>query len=135
MKRRAFLDGVISVEPVEADDAPAVVGDGIHDDAAGVEAMFSGQPVCIDGETVIVHAGTFRECEFFVSRPIRIRLAGEWEFDTLTFSFDESVNELPVIRINGLHGNKQERLEVRTIFLNLPPGLKPAKLISQRTMH
>lgn len=78
LDRRSFLRGVLSVaatalvvRPSDLLAIPQIVGDGIHDDGLGLNALFGGSPVDIlcdaarivvgdDGETVELKNGIFR---------------------------------------------------------------------------
>lgn len=68
VSRRLFLGGALaiaaaSIVPVADAEAttgpiPKIVGDGIHDDTEGLQALIDGRPVCIDGECIRVSAPT-----------------------------------------------------------------------------
>lgn len=134
LSRRSFLDGVIAVEPVDAPDAPTVVGDGIHDDADGIEAMFSGQPVRINGETVIVHEGEFDECLFFISRPVSLMFAGEWEIDEMYIATDQK--EWPNALVNfSRHSGKRVEVHIGRVVLDLPPDAKFSEVVRRHKVH
>jgi hypothetical protein len=56
VSRRSFLGGalaltVVAALPVKAfATVPTIYGDGVHDDWAGLQAMFDGEPFLVDGE-------------------------------------------------------------------------------------
>lgn len=73
MDRRTFLRGLltvaaVSIAPIDALTAsvPSIVGDGVHDDTAGIQAAINGRPFSADGlvvrgqSEVQFGAGTFR---------------------------------------------------------------------------
>lgn len=80
MKRRDFLRGVLSatvittVPPLAlAASIPVIYADGIHDDADGLQALFDGKPVRVDGKDVIVTEGRLCNGRFRVSRTVIVR--------------------------------------------------------------
>lgn len=81
LSRRTFLIGSLalagaSVVPVDAwAGMPRIVGDGVHDDAPGFNALLAGEPVNVecdgvrfDGEIVWIMDGP----QFFVAETIRV---------------------------------------------------------------
>lgn len=84
LSRRSFLRGVLAVAGATVAPAlpaiasvPRIVGDGVHDDTAGLQAAFDGKPFVADGMVIsdadwlTVHKGAFK-----VTRPITIRRSG-----------------------------------------------------------
>jgi hypothetical protein len=83
ISRRAFLGGAIAlaaatVVPVEAIKAlaplPQIVGDGVHDDTAGLQALIDGEPVLIGAEVVTAEHGaiTLQGGVYLISSPLVI---------------------------------------------------------------
>jgi hypothetical protein len=83
ISRRAFLGGAIilaaaTAVPVEAFSAlaprPRIVGDGVHDDTAGLQALFDGEPVLIEGRVVTARDGmiSLRGSIHKISRPLAL---------------------------------------------------------------
>lgn len=71
LNRRKFLGGMLAVSaaaivPLTIETYPRIVGDGVHDDTAGLQAAFNGQPFIADGfvvrecNTVYINSGTYR---------------------------------------------------------------------------
>ena len=59
ISRRFFLQGALSVAalsvvPSAMADAPRIVGDGIHDDTAGIQALLDGRPFVCDDERIAI---------------------------------------------------------------------------------
>lgn len=82
--RRSFLGGVLALTAAatiplaSAGAAPLIVGDGIHDDTAGLQALFDGKPFRIAGEGIAYRlrdgeaffsGGTFRVSKTLHLRP------------------------------------------------------------------
>lgn len=80
LNRRSFLRGVLAVTavsitptPLIAADVPQIVGNGIHDDTAGIQAAIDGQPFVCEGQLIAgtkeisLGAGTYR-----VSKTLRV---------------------------------------------------------------
>jgi hypothetical protein len=91
MNRRSFLGGFLTLSvaavvgiPVEA--APVIVGDGIHDDWAGLQAMLDGKPFRVDGNCYVAHDG-------IIGGKLRFTKTltfpeGSWSFKDVHFVFD-----------------------------------------------
>jgi hypothetical protein len=69
LSRRSFLGGILSVSAVAVAPlahVPRIVGDGIHDDTAGLQAAFDGAPFEADGFVMqragrlVISGGMFR---------------------------------------------------------------------------
>lgn len=79
MDRRSFLRGAIALSAVAVappslafDNAPIVYGDGVHDDWAGLQAMFDGKPFRVDNEVVVAGDGVVSGGDFVLSRTLTI---------------------------------------------------------------
>lgn len=79
ISRRLFLGGAIAVVAAAvvsrpADAVPRIVGDGVHDDAAGLNALFNGMPVQIDNECVQAMDGVIALSagHFLIGSPITV---------------------------------------------------------------
>lgn len=81
MLRRSFLQGVLALTAAAAagpqlalaeQALPTIYGDGVHDDWAGLQAMFSGKPFRVDNEVVVAEEGVVHGGNFLLSRPLRI---------------------------------------------------------------
>ncbi len=81
--RRTFLKGLLAVGAgatiVPADSAasiPRIVGDGVHDDAPGLQAAIDGKLFMVDGQCVALRKTTglyISNGYFFLGRPITVR--------------------------------------------------------------
>lgn len=93
LTRRSFLRGVLTVAAVTAlpaiplADVPVIYGDGIRDDAPGLQAMFNGEPFRIDGEAIVATSSTIRGGRFALSKTVFIdRDGGSLIIDGAEFS-------------------------------------------------
>lgn len=87
LTRRSFLRGAlaiaaVSVVPIAAQEAstfPVIVGDGVHDDTAGIQAAFDGMPFVCEGH-VVTDARTVkfvgRESRYKITSPVTLRRDG-----------------------------------------------------------
>lgn len=79
MDRRLFLRGALALSAVSVavpslafDGAPTIYGDGIHDDWAGLQAMFDGRPFHVDDEIIVAGEGVVSGGDFILSRTLSI---------------------------------------------------------------
>lgn len=108
--RRSFLRGVLTVavlsavEPIVrlARSVPRILGDGVHDDAPGLNALFRGHPVDIVGDCariirgrgVVLQNGLFRTCSTLVLSREPVFMSGVWvkaEHDGSIFRVEDSM--------------------------------------------
>lgn len=85
MNRRSFLRGVLALTvapslPLVGVALPRIVGDGVHDDTDGLQALFAGQPFVVDSEVVraqagLVSGGTFRLTRTLVIADSRVSMS------------------------------------------------------------
>lgn len=78
--RRDFLRGALSLtvvavalpsmDALASDGVPLIVGDGAHDDAPGLNAMFSGKPFMVEGEGFVAQGGELRDGVFGIRSTI-----------------------------------------------------------------
>lgn len=86
MNRRSFLRGLltvtaVSMAPASVLDAglPRIVGDGIHDDTAGIQAAINGRPFVADGVVVRNQSRvTFGPGSFRMTAPFEVETSGVW---------------------------------------------------------
>jgi len=79
LSRRLFLGGAIAVAGasiIPAQAMPRIVGDGVHDDADGINALIAGRPVSIENTGLALNSGGriwFNEGgRFLLGKPINL---------------------------------------------------------------
>jgi len=81
LSRRSFLGGVLALSVAAAAapvlalaDVPVIYGDGVHDDWAGLQAMFDGRPFRVtDGAALVATEGVLNGGIFSLSKTLVIR--------------------------------------------------------------
>jgi len=80
VSRRSFLRGVLAVSVVAAtaklaiaEHIPTLYGDGMHDDAPALNALFSGKPFRVDNETIVASDGQLNGGSFAIKSTVHIR--------------------------------------------------------------
>jgi hypothetical protein len=80
ISRRSFLRGSLTVAAIAViqptialADVPTIYGDGIHDDASGLQALIDDQPFRVDGSVVQASRGVIRGGEFAIGKTLNIR--------------------------------------------------------------
>lgn len=74
--RRSFLKGILTIAVVASGAMPAfsgvpkIVGDGVHDDWAGLQALFDGEPFSVEGQDFIAAGGRISGGVFSISREL-----------------------------------------------------------------
>lgn len=88
--RRSFLGGALALSAIVVvpsigfgKELPCIYGDGIHDDTAGLQALFDGEPFQVEGEGFLARQGEIRGGRFAIGRPIHLK--GRWIVKDTTF--------------------------------------------------
>ena len=77
--RRSFLKGALALTTIAASGIPAlaeiprIYGNGVHDDAPGLQALFDGLPVEIENERIVAVEGRVENGTFALSRTVHVR--------------------------------------------------------------
>lgn len=83
LSRRSFLGGVMALTastalPIRGAFAlalPTIWGDGVHDDAPGLNALLQGLPFHVENDDVVAADGVIRGGSFIIGEPIRITVS------------------------------------------------------------
>ena len=104
LSRRSFLRGTLSLTVLAATGLPVgagiptIHGNGVDDDTDGLQALFDGKPVHVEGETVVATDGYLSGGSFVVSRTLT--LAGK-RFQFGDISILSRVTSGPVFLLTG----------------------------------
>jgi hypothetical protein len=108
--RRSFLKGLFAVTAVAATGLPnlapalpRIVGDGVHDDWAGLQACFDGEPFRIENESVVALEGRLSGGTFRISKTLLINGKGEFSIENVTF-LGYGTKDRPMLDIRNSRG-------------------------------
>lgn len=95
MERRSFLKGALTLIAVSAlpvmalaANIPEIVGDGRHDDTAGLNALFAGKPVIVAREHIIATSSHLKGGCYRISGPLEVQGASTIEHATFVTAPD-----------------------------------------------
>lgn len=106
VSRRAFLRGTIALAasttlsfPRLAHAIPAIYGDGVHDDAPGLQALLDGEPFRVKGTGFVAQSGRLYGGSFKLGSTLHVRNPHS-VVRRATFSAGETLGDAPLLFIH-----------------------------------
>lgn len=111
ISRRSFLRGTLSVVGATAvsqfvgPSLPVLYGDGVRDDAAALNALFSGKPILVEGSGITAKSGMLSGGRFALSSIMKFRNCDGWVLRDCYFQAMPGFKGSNIISVDGSNSN------------------------------